>query len=98
MRIYISGKISGCPVREYLLRFSKAEQMLRAAGNEVINPASIGLMFPESFRHSDYMDIDIMLLSKCDAIYMLNGWEESEGARQEHEFAEEEGLDIIYEA
>lgn len=97
MRIYISGKISGLSTRDYLLRFHKAEQMLRAAGNEVINPASIGLMLPQTFLHPDYMDIDIMLLSKCDAIYMLNGWEDSEGAQEEHEYAEREGLDIIYE-
>lgn len=97
MRIYISGRITGLTVREYLLRFNKAEQALRAGGHEVINPASIGLMMPESFTHSDYLDIDIHLLSKCDAIYMLDGWEYSEGAREEHDYAETAGLDIIYE-
>jgi len=97
MRVYISGKITDVPVRRYLLRFARAEQMLRAEGHEVINPAAIGLNLPMSFTHRDYMDVDIMLLDKCDAIFMLNNWEDSAGAQQEHEYAEQKGLDIIYE-
>ena len=40
---------------------------------------------------------DISALMKCDAIYMLNDWGQSRGARIEYVIAKELGLEIIYE-
>ena len=40
---------------------------------------------------------DIKLLCDCDAIYMLNGWRESAGAKIEHKLARDIGIEIIYE-
>ena len=37
------------------------------------------------------------LCDKCDAIYMLLGWERSDGARAEHSIALAVGLTIYYE-
>ena len=39
----------------------------------------------------------IIYVARCDAIYMLDGWEESEGATAEHKLAEELGQEIFYE-
>ena len=38
-----------------------------------------------------------MKLSMCDAIYMLNGWERSKGAKLEKQFAETLGMRIFYQ-
>ena len=38
------------------------------------------------------------LLSRCDAIYMLDDWEKSTGAKGELELAKRLGLDVYYEA
>lgn len=43
------------------------------------------------------MGHDIKLLCDCDAIYMLNGWRESAGAKIEHKLARDLGIEIIYE-
>ena len=40
---------------------------------------------------------DIADLLHCNAIYMLQGWQESKGARIEHYIATELGLHIMYE-
>jgi len=40
---------------------------------------------------------DLELVRRCDAIYMLEGWEQSEGAKQELELAKELNLDVFYE-
>lgn len=40
---------------------------------------------------------DLEILHRCDAIYMLRGWEQSEGAQEEHKLALREGKEIIYE-
>ena len=41
---------------------------------------------------------DIKLLVDCDAVYMLDGWPESEGARVEHTLARDLGLKCYYES
>lgn len=42
--------------------------------------------------------LDICILSRCDAIYMLKGWKSSRGANIEHAYAETQGIIIWYEA
>ena len=48
----------------------------------------------------DYYDFcllrDLSVLSTCDAIFMLPGWDQSPGARVEHEYAKATGKLIIY--
>ena len=87
MRVYISGAITGRPANEYKEQFGAAEQKIWDEGNETINPARLDHICPDSFSHDDYMDICIPLLKKCDAIYMLEGWEASSGAREEYKYA-----------
>lgn len=83
MRIYISGPITG--TTDYLLRFEAAEKLLkkRFPQAEIINPAEVCRSLPESFSHADYMDICLTLLKKCEKLYLMNGWERSEGCREE---------------
>lgn len=44
-----------------------------------------------------YIKEDIEIVSKCDIIYMLNGWEESPGANIEYWTAKKFNLKIFYE-
>lgn len=44
-----------------------------------------------------YLDGDLEILKRCDALFMLKGWEESEGAKQEFELARKLGKEIYYE-
>ena len=41
------------------------------------------------------LDGDIEILSRCDAVYMLDGWWESEGAVKEFMYAEKHDMDIL---
>lgn len=40
---------------------------------------------------------DLEILSRCDAIYMLKDWERSKGAKRELEVAIENNLEVLYE-
>ena len=40
---------------------------------------------------------DLEILKRCDAIFMLEGWKDSEGARAELQLAVDLGLEIQYE-
>lgn len=95
MKIYLSGKISGTDL-DYVRRlFDKVANTLRALGHEVTNPLCNGLS--ETAPWEEHMAKDIIDLLQCDGIYMLQGWEDSQGARIEHAVAKEIGLKVMYE-
>lgn len=100
MRIYISGPISGMPDlnRE---AFANAATYLRARGNDVVSPHEIishERAEREAWEWADYMREDIKALMTCDAIYMLDGWERSKGARIEHMLARQLGFVLSWDA
>ena len=96
-RVYISGQISG--KEDYMIHFSNAKRYLLSTGvfTGVVNPAEVGYVLPMDFVHEEYMTVSLAILSMCDAIYMLDGWQNSEGAKEEYAMAKAKGIDIIYE-
>lgn len=44
-----------------------------------------------------YYEMGLLQLEACDAILMLEGWEESKGAKVEHGFAEDWDIPIFYD-
>ncbi|MDO4647741.1 MAG: DUF4406 domain-containing protein [Eubacteriales bacterium] len=94
-RIYISGSISKNP-KAAKVRFGEAEEKLKAAGYDVINPQKMDLILGENAQYEEYMRASMLLLSMCDGIYMIYGWQESKGARAELEYAIATGKYIMY--
>ena len=95
MRIYISGPITN--VLDYKEKFERAEQNLKAKypDAEIINPTILDKL---PLEYDEYMKLDLMLLDMCDAIYMLDGWEESRGANREYGYAIAKGKKVIFES
>ncbi len=46
---------------------------------------------------STWLNGDLEILKRCDAIYMLNTWEKSIGAKTELTLAKSYGLEVYYE-
>lgn len=95
--IYISGKITGLKRNKYLRIFKKAENKLYKLGYVPINSAKVNDMLPKDTTYNEYMDMSMCMLSFCDSIYMLKGWECSNGAIIEHKYALDNNYKIIYE-
>ena len=92
--IYVSGPITGRPEEEYRMHFEKVEHRLIREGYEVINPVKISDACPKSYTHSQYLKVELPFIETAQAIYMLEGWEKSKGARWELKKAIELNLEI----
>jgi len=102
--VYIAGPYRGNTKEEIQANIDFARLFGRAI-------ARLGVLFPV-MPHSNsslfdfiapditpeyWLTGDLILLSKCDAIFMLPGWKESGGALIEHRKAEELNIPIFYE-
>lgn len=98
MRIYLSGKITGLEKEVYTKQFARAESFYKTSGFDVINPVTIGeavLKNNPKAKWNDFMQEDLKALRTCTHIVLLEGWEESKGAKMEKAEAEKMGLEIM---
>ena len=97
--IYLSGPITGDD--GYQRKFiDAADQLLEIDPNLIIvDPATMFQLRDDiDLSGNDYrriLEIDKQILSGCDAICLLPGWETSKGCREEVEMAISEDLDIF---
>lgn len=95
MIIYIAGAMTG--KFKYKEKFLEAEKKIKELGHIVINPAYL----PEGLN--DYFEINKAMIDQCNAIYILNGYEESVGTRKEIDYCRSKGWaeykgSILYES
>lgn len=88
--IYIAGPITG--IYDYKRQFRKRERMLKTMGHVVLNPSFL----PSGLE--DYMPTCKAMIDQSDAIYFMDGWKGSIGAKEEYEYAKQLGKKIIYES
>lgn len=98
MKMYILGPMTD--IKDYEQNFDKAEHEIREEGcDTVYNPCWLGTFLKDlaGFGYKDILLTDLMILSRCDAIVMLKGWQKSFGARTEFKMAYEQDKKIYFE-
>jgi len=93
MVVYISGKVSGLDIEVSKKSFQEAENKMIELGYKVINPLKLPNDHDKTWE--SYMRVCITYLTKCDAIYMLDGWENSKGSNLEYYLAYELKLKVL---
>lgn len=99
MKVYISGPMTGLADFNFPA-FDAAALALRSQGYRVTSPAELSREVRRACgerepRREDYMRADIRALTRCDAIYLLRGWQGSRGAQLEYEIANAIGLKVF---
>lgn len=91
-KIYIAGPMSGLPGLNRQA-FNRAAGHVVRRGNVALNPA----ILPDGLEQAEYMDICFAMLRCADGIFLLDGWQQSAGAKAEHALAEKLVLEIQYQ-
>lgn len=105
VKVYIAGPMRGIPQFNFP-EFDRVAARWRKAGWDVVNPADLDREI--GFDGSDIskadeafvkmaMERDLDALKTCDAIVLLDGWADSEGARHELMVATDLGLYVFNE-
>ncbi|EFQ9082853.1 DUF4406 domain-containing protein [Escherichia coli] len=89
--IYIAGPMTGYKDHNRTA-FSIEATELEAAAHVVLSPATL----PDGLSQQQYMSICIPMLMCADAIYLLDGWEESAGAWVEYAMALKLNMPVSY--
>lgn len=91
MKVYLSGPMTGIPEFNYPA-FHATAAKLRAAGYEVVNPAEVN---PDSsLSWQQCLREDIKHLCDCEALALMPGWQNSQGAHLEMHIAHRLGIKI----
>jgi hypothetical protein len=91
MKVYISGPMTGIPEWNFPA-FNMAAEDVKAMGHEAVNPADLN---GENQDWHACLRNDIKHLCDCDAVVLLSGWENSQGAMLELQLAHRLGLKVF---
>ena len=95
-RIYIAGPMTGMP--EYNVpAFKAATDLLRKHNYRVISPHEhLGVQDDTELEYARILAYDIMLIAGCRSIVLLDGWNDSKGAKLECYYCESTNKQIVY--
>lgn len=99
--IYVAGAYRSKSLNKIWENINHAMRQSRKlwlAGWAVICPHANTAFMDEMPKTDDmFINGDLEILKRCDAIYMLQGWENSVGATGEFNLAMELGLEVYFE-
>lgn len=87
--VYIAGKMTGLP-NKGREAFEKAKAKLEKMGFVVLNPSCL----PDGLPGNRYMPICMSMIDAADNLVLLDGWEDSPGAKLEKAYAEYQRIPV----
>lgn len=99
MKAMIIQPMAGKTAPEIIYTRTKAIEQLAALGYELENTLFDNLEVRSTVKNIPlfYLANSILVMSRCDAVYLCDGWENARGCKIEHAAATAYGLTTIYE-
>lgn len=94
--VYIAGPYRADKERAPA-RFREASRRLWELGYVTHDPIACTGHLDGLYDNDEYVVRDLSVVERCDAIYLLDGWEDSDGARAEARTATDHGLTVFLE-
>lgn len=98
--IYISGKFRGPNSWAIEQNIRKAEELsleVWRIGAVAMCPHLNTRFYQGALPDQVWLDGDLELVKRCDAMLMVDNWQDSEGAKLEHQFAQALKQPIFYD-
>ncbi len=98
MIIYTAALNSRGHIDTNIVHARKYAILLWEAGHAVICPQLNSAHMEQDCKatYDDFMQGDFKIISRCDAVFMIPGWEQSCGAPRERDYAMQLGIPIFY--
>lgn len=99
--VYIAGPFRGPSAWAIEQNIRRAEELALEVwklGAAAICPHCNTRFFQGAADDSVWLDGDLEILKRCDAVLMTEGWQKSSGATVEHGAADVWGIPIFYDA
>lgn len=100
--VYIAGPFRGRPVtdqwdqQQKIHRAAVLAHQVWAAGFVALCPHLNTAPFQGSLDDAIWLEGDLELLRRCDAVLMTEDWRMSVGAQAEHDYAQAHGMPVFY--
>lgn len=88
----VDGYIETVTLAENLVLICNEEGRIRKLYEVVLNPA----VLPAGMAPADYMRICFAMIDTADAVMFIPDWEQSEGAKLEHQYCKYIGKPVLY--
>jgi hypothetical protein len=96
--IYIASKISGLEKEVYEREFElMAQSISHSYQCNVVNPVDLCGTLSINSKWEDYMKHCLRTMLFCDAVYFWGDWQNSKGAKIEHDLAKALNIPVFYE-
>lgn len=94
---HVPGQQDAWGIQQNVMRAMALALEVWRSGAAAVTPHANTMFFQNAAADDVWLEGDLAILAKCDAVLMTPDWRRSTGARAEHEYAAQRGIPIFYD-
>ncbi len=92
---FVPGQQDSWGIQSNVMRAMELALEVWRLGAAAVTPHANTMFFQNAAPDNVWLDGDLAILAKCDAMLMTPDWERSSGARAEKEYADKIGIPVM---